>query len=152
MPSLAPQLRPPARWEARFCEAQEWVAIFHIRHDQAQSSLRRSRSREVLEDAGDDVADTAGRAVAFLDLVPAWGPGRALIDAERTMLMRAERAGDLLERIAVTGPVTEARLRPARMAMAAVAREVRAVEAVSARAAVRGLPCAIPRIVRDLDG
>jgi hypothetical protein len=56
------------------------------------------------------------------------------------------RAGDLLERIAQTGSVTPSRLRPARVAMAALEAAMRESDLAVRRAAARGIPCAVPML------
>lgn len=142
----SPAVEAPERWRLRFCEAQEWVAVSRIRLDEARSRVGRTTDREVLEDLGDDAADTAGRAEAFLRQVPAWDPGTFLVEAELALARRTMVAGDLLEEIAVTGPTTAARLRPARMALASLGGLIEAADEASRRAAAMGIPCAVPEL------
>lgn len=137
---------PPARWEARFCDAQEWVAAAQVWMREARDGIDRTRDREVLEDLGDDAADTARRALDFLALVPDWEPGADLLDAERAMLRQAITAGELLEEIALTGPVSDERLRPARVALRTMGDAMRVAAAASRRADARGIPCAVPEL------
>lgn len=141
-----PALEVPERWRLRFCEAQEWVAVSRVRLDEARSRVGRTTDREVLEDLGDDAADTAGRAEAFLAVVPRWEPGAFLVEAELALARRTIVAGDLLEEIAVTGAATAARLRPARMAFASLGGPIEAADAASSRAAAMGIPCAVPEL------
>jgi hypothetical protein len=141
-----PTVEVPERWRLRFCEAQEWVAVSRVRLDEARSRVDRTTDRELLEDLGDDAADTAGRAEAFLSVVPRWEPGAFLVEAELALARRTIVAGDLLEEIAMTGPATAARLRPARMAFASLDEPIEAADAASRRAAAEGIPCAVPEL------
>jgi hypothetical protein len=137
--------RPPARWTWRFCDAQIWVARALLRIDQAGHTLAGDADREAIEDAGDDVADAAGRALDFLGAVPDWTPAMALVRAERSMLAVVVREGDGIERDARSGSIDQP---AARARLHRLDRAARDVWLTARRAQARGVPCARPAIPR----
>jgi hypothetical protein len=146
VPPASPAPQAPARWEERFCTAQEWVAVARVRMNQARMGIGRAQTRERLEDLGDDAADAAERALAFLALVPDWEPGAELVDAERTMLQRAITSGELLEELAERGTTSADDLRPVRMGFATMATAMRRAAMIGRRAEAAGIPCAVPML------
>ena len=143
-PVPSPTRRPPSRWMMRFCDAQIWVARAFLRIDQAHRRLDRGGTRSAFEDAGDDLADQAERAIDFLRVVPKWRPSGALVDAERAMLRVAVEAGELMEEVAEAGMVAPASSQAVREAMTRLRRAMRELEPVIDRAVERGIPCAKP--------
>jgi hypothetical protein len=144
VPATVPQA--PARWEERFCVAQEWVAVARVRMNQARMGITRPQTRDALEDLGDDAADSAERALAFLSRVPDWQPGAGLVEAERAMLERAITTGELLEELAERGTTSADDLRPVRMGFATMATAMRRAAMVSRRAEAARIPCAVPML------